>query len=66
MALLEKEATRFAASLDDYEHVTFTDMGGLGALGFCSWPVNSSCKSCRWESIAFANDLVTADSHPPG
>ena len=34
MALLEKEATRFAGSLDDYEHVTVTDIGGWGPLGY--------------------------------
>jgi hypothetical protein len=34
MALLEKEATRFAESLDDYEHVTVTDMGGWGPIGY--------------------------------
>jgi hypothetical protein len=28
MALLEKEAVRFAESLDDYEHVTLKDIGG--------------------------------------
>jgi len=31
MALLEQEAIRFAESLDDYEHVTVTDIGGWGA-----------------------------------
>lgn len=34
MALLEQEATRFAESLDDYEHVTATDIGGWGPDGF--------------------------------
>lgn len=34
MALLEKEATRFADSLDDYEHVSVTDMGGWGPDAF--------------------------------
>jgi len=34
MALLEKEATRFAESLDDYEHVTVTDIGGSGTVGY--------------------------------
>lgn len=34
MALLEQEATRFAASLDDYEHVSVTDMGGWGTGRF--------------------------------
>ena len=34
MALLEKEATRFAESLDDYEHVSVTDIGGWGPQGF--------------------------------
>ncbi|MBA3423630.1 MAG: hypothetical protein H0U04_03620 [Rubrobacter sp.] len=34
MALLEKEATRFAESLDDYEHVTVKDVGGCGPVGF--------------------------------
>ena len=28
VALLEKEATRFAESLDDYDHVSVTDIGG--------------------------------------
>ena len=32
MALLEQEAIRFAESLDDYEHVTVTDVGGWGPL----------------------------------
>ena len=34
MALLEKEAIRFAESLDDYEHVTVTDIGGRGPARF--------------------------------
>jgi hypothetical protein len=34
MALLEKEVTRFAESLDDYEHVSVTDIGGWGPQGF--------------------------------
>ena len=34
MALLEKEAIRFAESLDDYEHVTVTDIGGWGPAGY--------------------------------
>ena len=34
MALLEKEATRFAESLDDYEHVSDTDIGGWGPIGY--------------------------------
>lgn len=34
MALLEKEATRFAESLDDYEHVSVTDIGGWGPTRF--------------------------------
>jgi hypothetical protein len=34
MALLEKEAIRFAESLDDYEHVTVTDIGGEGPVAF--------------------------------
>ena len=28
MALLEKEAIRFAESLEDYEHVSVVDLGG--------------------------------------
>jgi hypothetical protein len=28
MALLEKEATRFAEALDDFEHVSVTDIDG--------------------------------------
>jgi hypothetical protein len=35
MALLEKEVTRFAESLDDCEHVSVTDIGGWGRHGFC-------------------------------
>ncbi len=34
MALLEKEAVRFAESLDDYGHVSATDIGGRGPVGF--------------------------------
>ncbi len=34
MALLEKEATRFAESLDDYEYVSVADIGGWGPDGF--------------------------------
>jgi hypothetical protein len=34
MALLEKEATRFAEALDDYEHVSVTDIGGWGQNSF--------------------------------
>jgi len=37
MALLEKEAVRFAESLDDYEHVTVKDIGGVGP--FDHWVV---------------------------
>jgi len=34
MALLEKEATRFAESLDGYEHVSVTDIDGYGPIGY--------------------------------
>jgi hypothetical protein len=34
MALLEKEATRFAESLDDYEHVSAQDIGGADESGY--------------------------------
>jgi hypothetical protein len=34
MALLEQEAIRFAESLDDYEHVTVTVIGGWGLLDY--------------------------------
>ena len=34
MGLLEQEAIRFAESLDDYEHVTVTDIGGNGLIDF--------------------------------
>lgn len=34
MALLEKEMVRFAESLDDYEHVKVTNMGGWGPIGY--------------------------------
>jgi len=34
MALLEQEAIRFAESLDDYEHVAVTDIGGWGPLDY--------------------------------
>jgi hypothetical protein len=33
VALLEKEAVRFAESLDDYEHASVTDIGGSDASG---------------------------------
>jgi hypothetical protein len=34
VALLEKEAIRFAESLDDYEHVSVTDIGGNSPIDF--------------------------------
>ena len=34
MALLEREATRFAESLDDYDHVSVTDIGGSEGDGY--------------------------------
>ena len=34
MALLEKEATQFAESLGDYDHVSVTDIGGSEASGY--------------------------------
>lgn len=34
MALLEQEAVRFAESLDDFEHVSVTDIGGWGPIGY--------------------------------
>ena len=34
MALLEREATRFAESLDDYDHVSVADIGGWGPNGY--------------------------------
>lgn len=34
MALLEQEAIGIAESLDDYEHVSVTDIGGWGPLGY--------------------------------
>ena len=34
MALFEKEVTRFADSLDDYEHVSVSDIGGQGPDGY--------------------------------
>jgi hypothetical protein len=34
MALLEQEMVRFAESLDDYEHVKVTDMGGWGPIDY--------------------------------
>ncbi len=37
MALLEKQVTRFADSLDDYEHVSVSAIGGEGPD--CYWLV---------------------------
>jgi hypothetical protein len=34
VALLEKEAVRFAESLDDYEHVSAQDIGGADESGY--------------------------------
>ena len=34
MALLEKDAIRLADALDDYDHVSVTDIGGWGPEGF--------------------------------
>lgn len=64
MALLEKEAIRFAESLDDYEHVSVTDIGGDGPIGW--WfttnastcptrsrpPATTETSSARWSTIA--------------
>ena len=62
MALLEQEAIRFAQSLDDYEHVTVTDIGGWGPDGY--WLVvrdhrfgldyEVSCHCDYWDFIAGA------------
>lgn len=32
VALLDQEAIRFAESLDDYDHVSVTDIGGNGPI----------------------------------
>ena len=34
MALLEKDVTRFAESLDDYDHVSVVDVGGNGPTDY--------------------------------
>lgn len=34
MALLEREAQRFAEALDDYDHVSVADIGGTDEGGF--------------------------------
>ncbi|MDP8932142.1 MAG: hypothetical protein M3O70_27130 [Actinomycetota bacterium] len=35
MTLLEQEAIRFAESLDDYEHVSVTEIASWGPEAFC-------------------------------
>jgi hypothetical protein len=60
MALLEKEATRFAESLEDYEHVSVTDIGGWGPHRFwlvvrdhrfeLDYEISSHCQ--YWDFIA--------------
>ncbi len=34
MSLLEQEATRMASALDDYEHVSVSDIGGTEESGY--------------------------------
>ena len=34
MALLEQEVTRFAKSLDDYDYVSVSDIGGSEPIGY--------------------------------
>ena len=60
MALLEKEAIRFAESLNDYDYVSVVDMGGSGPLDHwlvvrdhrfgCDYEVASHCD--YWDFIA--------------
>lgn len=60
MALLEKEAIRFAESLDDYDYVSVTEIGGRGPTGFwvvvrderldISYEITSHCD--YWDFIA--------------
>jgi hypothetical protein len=45
VALLEKEAVRFAESLDDYDYVRVTDIGGWGQTGSGSWFATSASTS---------------------
>lgn len=59
MALLENEATRFAASLDNYDYVSVTDVGGWGPDAFwvvvrdhrfgCDYEITSHCD--YWDFI---------------
>lgn len=49
MALLEKEAIRFAESLDDYEHVSVKDIGGWDPTGHWWWSgTTGSTSTTRW------------------
>jgi hypothetical protein len=65
MALLEKEVTRFAESLDDYEHVLVVDIGGWAAHGF--WLVVHDHRSDLDYEIASCcecQDFIGADRPP--
>lgn len=62
MALLEKEATHFAASLDDYEHVSVFDIGGCGAgRGLGSWSLTTASSAItRSHRTATTADFIAA------
>ena len=61
MALLEREAIRFAESLNDYEHVSVTDIGGGGPNHY--WLVVRDHRfGCDYEIASHADywDLIGA------
>lgn len=71
MALLEKEATRFAESLDDYECVSVSDNGGNDPSGYwvvvrdhrfeLDYELTSHCD--YWDSLAaFVRSVPAANS----
>ena len=61
MALLEKEATRFAESLDDYEHVSVTDIGGWARTA-CGSSFTTTASTSTTRSHRTATTATTGTS----
>jgi hypothetical protein len=61
MPLLEQEATRMAAALDDYEHVSVSDIGGKDESGYWLWITDErfdltyeiDCHADYWDFLGY-------------
>lgn len=53
MELLDREATRFAESLDDYDHVSVTDIGGWGPLSGIRLVLRRTRATTAWVRAPF-------------